>query len=75
MTDAEPLVPEPSGDPPRLTERKLPLCPTCRCLMRRDLSSLTSHEAAYGPWRCDLHGEADPVWEVELLPTHDEEDQ
>lgn len=74
MHDAEPGIPhEPAPQAPQFVERKLPLCPTCSCLMRRDLSALTGVEAAFGPWRCDLHGEATPVWETTDVPTGEAE--
>lgn len=59
---------------PRFVERTLPLCPVCSGLARRDILAMTSEGQRFGPWRCDLHGEVTPRFEVMQVPTGDEEE-
>lgn len=69
----EPWVPEAPPKAPRFVERDLPLCPLCLGLARRDLGDPAAG-IPHGPWRCDLHGEVQPVIERLEIPTGDEED-
>lgn len=75
---SEPWVSEDAPRSPRFTERKLPLCPVCAkerplggSLCRRTLSST---DAPPGPWRCDQHGEVEPLWETYEVPVDDDEE-
>jgi len=68
---SEPYCPEPAPKAPRYVVRDMPLCPVCSGMTRRDLRDPEAGDP-HGPWRCDLHGVVEPVWEQLEVPTGDE---
>lgn len=60
---SSPPEPPPERQDTGYAPRWLTLCPFCSGLVRRDLDVPDS------PWRCDLHGEVEPVVELYEVPT------